>query len=74
MTVRRAFLEWLERDFFVQTEYRLPVATARDGERMAVFSRCGHDRSAELFAFAIPLTGGECGDGLSGGLARIALE
>ena len=25
----------------------MPVVTARDGARMAVFSRCGHDRSAE---------------------------
>ena len=47
MTVRRAFLEWPERDFFVRTVDRLPIDTARDGAGMAVFCRCEHDRSAE---------------------------
>ena len=72
MTVIRAFLEWLESDFFVQTEKDCRVSQHGRG-RNGCFQPM-RTRQVGGMAFVIPLAEGECGEGLSGGLALIALD
>jgi len=73
MTVRRAFPVWSERDFFRpnggQTANGHGAGRGTNGGFLPM-----RTRQVGGMAFVIPLAEGECGEGLSGGLARIALE
>ena len=71
MTVHRAFLEWLE-SFF---RPNLGLIASAHGARRGTDGGFQPMRTRQVggMALVIPLAEGECGEGLSGGLARIAL-